>query len=94
MYGTIVNMKIKTGHEQQISRILDAEPADGAIAWFVMKPDEQDAELVGVVIFESKEAYLANANNPSQHQTFLKLMDHLVSEPTWTDGEFLLSKIV
>ena len=54
-----------------------------------MKPDDDNADLIGVVVFESKEAHIANANSPEQNESFAKLMEHLDSEPTWTDGEYI-----
>jgi hypothetical protein len=54
-----------------------------------MKPDDDNADLIGVVVFQSKEAHIANANSPEQNEFFAKLMEHLDSEPTWTDGEYI-----
>ena len=56
-----------------------------------MKPDDKNADLVGVAVFESKEAYVANANDPEQHEAFTKMMEHLEAEPSWTDGEYIRS---
>ena len=32
---------------------------------------------------------MANADNPAQHQWYLKLRDLLEADPEWTDGEYL-----
>jgi hypothetical protein len=42
-----------------------------------------------VAVFESKEAHIANANSLEQNESFKELMEHLDSEPTWTDGEYI-----
>ncbi len=63
------------------------------VAWFLMKPDDNDADLIGVAVFENKEAHIANANSPEQNESFSKLMEHLDSEPTWTDGEYIANEI-
>ena len=52
-----------------------------------MNPDDDDEDLIGVAVFENKDAHLANATNPDQHEYFLLIMEHLNSEPTLTDGE-------
>ena len=52
-----------------------------------MNPDDDDEDLIGVAVFENKDAHLANAKNPDQHEYFMAIMEHLNSEPTWTDGE-------
>ena len=95
MYGTIFKMKVKPGHEDQLLPILDSTetPPDGGVAWFLMNPDSEN-EWIGVAVFDSKESHLANANNPQQHEMFLKMMEHLESEPTWTDGEYLIGQII
>ncbi len=95
MYGTIFNLKIKPGHEGELLKELNEETSDkpdGMVAWFVMNPDNNN-DWIGVAVFESKQAYIANANRPEQHQAFLKMMEHLESEPSWTDGEYVIGEI-
>ena len=93
MYGTIFNLKVKSGHEQDLLEVLDGTTPKGMVAWFLMKPDDNDADLIGVAVFENKEAHIANANSPEQNESFSKLMEHLDSEPTWTDGEYIANEI-
>ena len=95
MYGTIFSMKVKSGHHEQLLKVLQESDnqADGMVAWFLMNPDD-DTDLIGVAIFENKDAHLANANNPDQHEYFVAMMEHLNSEPTWTDGEYVAGQIV
>ena len=96
MYGTIFELKIRPGHQDKLLTTMKEDAftsnPEGMVAWFVMNPDEKDA-WTGVAIFESKEAYVANANRPEQHQLFLKMMEHLESEPTWTDGTYVIGEI-
>ena len=95
MYGTIFNLSIKSGHEEELLKTLKVETRsrpEGMVAWFVMNPDDKD-EWIGVAIFESKAAYVANANRPEQHESFLRMMEHLETEPTWTDGTYVIGEI-
>ena len=62
------------------------------VAWFVMNPDDKK-EWIGVAVFESKEAYVENANSPDQHQSFLEIMEHLEEEPSWTDGTYVIGDL-
>jgi hypothetical protein len=55
--------------------------------------DQNPDELWMAVIFESKEAYRKNAESPEQNREFLKLMEHLVAEPVWHDGEIVLDSV-
>ena len=44
--------------EKLFKRILD-----GMVAWFLMTPETKN-EWIGVAVFESKEAHIANSNSP------------------------------
>ena len=96
MYGTIFNLRVKDGHERDVLETMDERTPDieGAVAWFLMRPDDKNADLVGVVVFESKDAYVANANSPEQHEEFTKWMEHLEAEPNWTDGEYIQAEMI
>jgi hypothetical protein len=95
MYGSIFKLKIKSGHQEELLKTLkmDERKLDGAIAWFVMDPDD-NSEWIGVAVFDNKQSYIDNANSPEQNENFLKMMEHLESEPTWTDGNFVINQIV
>ena len=95
MYGTIFSLNVKSGHEEALLKVLNdgaTSKPKGMVALFVMKPDEKE-NWVGVAVFESKEAYIANANSPEQHEAFLRFMEHLDEEPNWTDGTYVVGEI-
>ena len=93
-YCSIANIQVKKGHEEELLKGFNSnEPKpEGMFAWFIMNPDQKD-EWIGVAVFESQDAYVANANRPEQHESFLKIMEHLESEPTWTDGFYVISEL-
>ena len=64
MYGTIFNLKVKSGHKEKLIEVMknQARNPEGLLAWFLMNPDD-DEDLIGVAVFENKDAHLANANN-------------------------------
>jgi hypothetical protein len=93
MYGSIFNLSVKQGHEEALIESLGERVPEGMVAWFVMNPDDRNRDLIGVAVFESKEAYTSNANSPEQHEAFMKVMNHLNSEPDWTDGEYIIGDI-
>ncbi len=39
------------------------------------------------VVFESREAYRANAESSEQHQRYLEMRELLAEDPEWFDGE-------
>jgi quinol monooxygenase YgiN len=93
MYGTIFKLDIKPGHHEALLEALrEHNTPKGMTAWFVMNPDEEN-EWVAVSVFESKEAYVANADSPEQHEMFLRVMEHLETEPKWTDGTYVIGEI-
>ena len=97
MYGTIFRMKTIPGQQSNaISHFKkrSAQDIEGAIAVYLLQPETQNPEtqnneLVGVVIFEDKAAYIANANDSVQHEIFTKLRSCLSEDPEWTDGEYI-----
>ena len=94
MYGTIFNMQVKSGHEQAFLDLLeDQDPPEGMLGWFLMKASSDDGQMIGVAVFESKEAHIANANSPEQHKLYLQIIEHLESEPAWTDGKYVIGEI-
>ena len=96
MYGTIFNLNVKSGHKEKLIELMKNQTRnpEGMLAWFLMNPDDDDEDLIGVAVFENKDAHLANATNPDQHEYFVAIMEHLNSEPTWTDGEYVAGQIV
>ena len=94
MYGTIFEIKVKDGHEQALIELMSDsdEIPEGMIAWFLMKPDD-GSDLVGVAVFESQEAHVKNANDPATNESFIKMMEHCESEPTWKDGTYIAGEV-
>jgi quinol monooxygenase YgiN len=94
MYGTIARMKFKPGLAQQFLQTVQQQSdqrraAAGSDGVYVYQMDRDPDEYYLAVMFESREAYVANANSPEQHQDFLQMMEYLESEPEWHDGEIV-----
>jgi quinol monooxygenase YgiN len=92
MYGTIARMKAKPGALKALKDMESRKPK-GLLATYVYQMDQNPDELWMAVVFENREAYHANANSPEQNTEFLKLMENLVSEPEWHDGEIILESL-
>lgn len=92
MYGTIAVLRSKPGVEKElIALIAGGAAADtpGVVARFIYRMENEPDTYYAVVIFASKDAYFANANNPTQHERFTRVMTLLQSEPEWHDGELV-----
>ena len=67
MYGTVARMQVKPGSEAkflEVGRAQDAVKIPGLVASYVYQMDTNSHEFYLVVIFTSKEAYHANAEQP------------------------------
>jgi heme-degrading monooxygenase HmoA len=94
MYGTIARLKVKPGKEAELRARQDKFndlKIPGAIETHVYRMDADPNELYLVVVFDSKESYLANAQSPGQHERYLDLLTLLDGEPEWHDGEIISS---
>jgi hypothetical protein len=58
------------GHEWSVLYRLEADPSQ-----FIM-----------ATVFRSREAYVANADSPEQHERYLALRSLLAADPEWLDG--------
>jgi quinol monooxygenase YgiN len=87
MYGTIARVKIDPTKIEELKALGDSMgTAPGQIARYVYQMDSDPGELFLVAVFESKEAYWANAQSPEQNERFMQLRALLLEEPQWHDG--------
>ena len=91
MYGTIARLKV-SGDNRAKLEALSAEQMRRDVAGFrsasVLTPDERDDEVYLVVMFEDKDSYMKNADDPAQHEDYLKMRALLDADPEWIDGEW------
>lgn len=94
MYGTIAHMRVKPGMGNRIGEELrkyESLNIPGFVGTYVYRMDSDPNEYYLTVMFDSKESYFANARDPEQDARYRKLLDILVSEPEWHDGEVAYS---
>ncbi len=93
MYGTIAKLKVQPGQEANLIAHLEryraGDLARGFVASALYRADDGDGHWLAVV-FESKEAYQANADSPEQDARYQELRALLTADPEWHDGEVLL----
>ena len=94
MYGTIGRLRIKAGMEGQFKQILQGQaPAfetgqvSGFVASYTYRMDADPNDYYLAAVFESREAYWANAQNPEQDARYRQWLPLLDGEPEWHDGE-------
>jgi len=93
MYGTIGHMKAKPGKMDEILKLQEnfntERKVKGYLGDLVYRMDKDPDEFILVVLFDSKENYVANANSPEQDKEYRKLRDLLAADPHWHDGEVI-----
>lgn len=92
MYGTVARMQIKPGAEAQLmalSKDYSAATVPGYVGEYVYRMDSEPNTYYMAVMFDSQEAYRANAQDPAQHERFMKMRALLASDPEWHDGEII-----
>ncbi len=92
MFGTIAKYTVKPGHEGEIMAEmgeLEDSPPPGWVYSTVFRSAADQNEIWMSVVFESEEAYRANAGSPEMDSRYRKLLEHLQSEPEWHDGQVI-----
>jgi quinol monooxygenase YgiN len=91
MYGTVARIRIKPGMEQALADHLSAHGRE--IAGFregrLYRLDSDPSALLLTIVFDSKEAYVANAASPGQNARYLQLRETMAEDPEWLDGEII-----
>ena len=100
MFGSIAVVRPKEGKEADVVahfaewwRLRSPQVVPEAIAGHVFRPVDRPGELMIPVVFETREAYEANAKDPAQSYWYRKLVAMLEEEPRWIDGDVLSSSI-
>ncbi len=92
MYGTVARMRLKPGMEQQLAeqlREFEGLSVPGFVRSTIYRLDAATNEFMLVVAFETKEAYVANAESADQDARYQKMRELLESDPEWNDGEIV-----
>jgi hypothetical protein len=96
VYGTIYRFQIKPGKEAELKRFFEMEGSEedkrlkaaGLVSAQLFKLDK--GGYMGVAVFENKEKYVANANDPEQDRWYRQFRELLEADPEWNDGEVVL----
>jgi len=97
MYGSIFRFQLKPGKEQEALKMFGMEEAQegqrlrgsGMVGSYLFKLD--NGGYMGVAVFENKDKYVANANDPKQDEWYRKFRALTEADPEWNDGEVVAS---
>ena len=89
MFGTVARLHCKPGGIEWVRAWVDVQSKRGMIGWVstTLFQAEADPNVIWLtVLFESREAYFANADTPVQDQLYHQMLTGLLSPPEWHDG--------
>lgn len=91
MFGSVFRMQAKSGKKEELKKFMmsDDRMPDGAIQFYGF--DTGGDELWGVAVFQDEKSYRANADDPAQHEWYMKVREMLTADPEWHDGEIMAS---
>ncbi len=92
MYGTVAQLRARPDAGEQFEayqREIESDNIPGLVATYLYRMDTNPNEYYLAVIFDSKEAYVANAKSPEQDTRYRKLLELLAADPVWHDGEIV-----
>jgi heme-degrading monooxygenase HmoA len=92
MYGTIARVKLLPGKKDEFlaqGGVYKDLNIPGFVATATYRADAGGDEYWLAVVFESKESYRANAEDPAQDERSQKMRAILAGEPEWHDGEVI-----
>jgi len=90
MYGTIARLSIKPGMEEQFLAFLrEIEKDPGEVAGYHYRMDADPNVYYLAAVFESKAAYVANAERPETDARYHRILEYIEGEPEWHDGEIV-----
>jgi quinol monooxygenase YgiN len=91
MYGTVARLQLKPGAAPLFNAwfdgIVHAIRPNGMVSTTIFRSDEDENVCWLSVVFESKEAYHANADSSGQNDRYVRLRSLLETDPEWHDGE-------
>lgn len=93
MYGTISRIMPKPGKEEAVIQAMkewqrDRRPqVKGAVGGYLYRLDK--GGMMMAYVFENRETYVANADDPAQDRWFQSFRALLATDPEWNDGEVI-----
>ena len=96
MYGTIARLKVKPDHVEALQRLTasyDDLEVPGFVGTHVYRMDADETEYYLVVLFEDRDTYRKNAEDPAQDRRYREMRELLVEDSDWHDGEVVWSSV-
>jgi quinol monooxygenase YgiN len=90
MYGTCAKFAVKPENraklEEVVKRQMQGTQIPGFVTSYVLLENDSDDQWL-FVVFDDRDSYTANADDPAQDERFNEIRALLESDPEWHDGE-------
>jgi quinol monooxygenase YgiN len=94
MYGTVARLRLKPNAGEQLEGLMaeyESLAVPGHVATYLYRLDSDSDDHYLVVMFEDRESYRRNAEDPAQDERYRRMRDLLAEDPKWHDGEVVLA---
>ena len=94
MYGTVARMRAKPDQAHALREFMagyDDLAVPGFVGTHVYQMDADASEFYVAVVFEDRESYRRNAEDPAQDARYREMRELLAEDPEWHDGEVVWS---
>lgn len=92
MYGTMAHLRVRKGMgEQLVSLIKEYRSATipGFISTHILHADADPDEYYLLAVFEDRDSYRRNADDPEQDSRYRRMRELLDADPEWHDGDIV-----
>ncbi len=92
MYGTVARMRVKPGMVNQLQdwmRQEEVRAVPGYTTSYTYQMDADPTTVYVAIVFESREAYVANAQSPQMDARYHEMLALLEEPPEWHDGQII-----
>jgi len=89
MYGTVAKTRVKPENRDKLREVLEKQSAarvTGFVAGYMLYENDSDGAWL-FAIFEDRETYDRNADDPAQNERYIEYRALMEDEPEWHDGE-------
>ena len=92
MYGTVARTRVRPEDRQRLEDLFRRQSGEmtgtGFVTSYVLYEDGGDTAWV-FAVFEDRESYQRNAQDPAQDARYREYRELLQTEPEWHDGEIV-----
>jgi quinol monooxygenase YgiN len=89
MYGTVAKTRVKPENRDKLRAVLEKQSAaqvSGFVAGYMLYENDSDTAWL-FAIFDDRETYDRNADDPAQNERYVEYRALMEDEPEWHDGE-------